>query len=324
MEGFVQGRILGYQGNAGVIQGDDQARYPFTSADWSEADAPQRGTLVDFVVEEGAARQIYVALGTRQPGAGSLKPAPVLNDAAALGEGIAEKFRVASERDDTMGDVLARIKLAPQMAVAVLILLACFAMSFMSLGFKNSALQELGVLGMESDVTLLDIPSEAGHMRTAQEEMREQLRANAEQFDTMATTAEGRSAVQMEMGKRFQDGEREFGKLDNILTLTNVVWLVPLLAVLTIAAGWMSNAAVKPLGTVLGALCCACALIPYLWKTQVIALMVAMMPKGDVLNTARRAAHKAFEVQLGGWVLIALGLACIFLGVARRGSAEDE
>ena len=56
MEGFAQVRILGFQGNAGVIQGDDQARYPFTSADWFEGDAPQRGTLVHFMV---AARTSY-------------------------------------------------------------------------------------------------------------------------------------------------------------------------------------------------------------------------------------------------------------------------
>jgi hypothetical protein len=324
MEGFVQGRILGFQGNAGVIQGDDQARYPFTSADWFEDDAPQRGALVDFVVEEGTARQIYVALGTRQPGPASLKPAPALNDAAALGGEIADKFRAASQRDDTMGDVLARIKLAPQMAVAVLILLACFAMNFMSLGFENRALQQWGMLGMRTELTLLEIPTEADHMRTGQEEGREKIREQLDQIDTMATSSVGRSPYQLEIEKRLKDADRELGKLDNILLLTNAVWLVPLLAALTIVAGWMRNATVKPLGTVLGVVSCAVAFIPHLWEKQIVALIEAFVPKGDVLNTARRAAQKGFEMELGAWVLIALGLACIFLGVARRAAAEGE
>jgi hypothetical protein len=259
-------------------------------------------------------------LGARQSSASTLKPAPALNDAAALGGEIADKLRAVSHRDDALGALFGRIRLAPQIAVAALILLACFAMTFMTLGYENPFLQRWGVLGMESDLTLLDIPAEANHMRTAQEEAREEIRKELDQADTLATSSSGRSPYQLELRKRLKGADRELGKLDSILLASNVVWLVPFLALLTIAAGWLRNAAVKPLGTVLGVLCCALGLIPYLWEKQVIALLQAVLDKGDLLNTARRAAQKSFEMQTGGWVLILLGLVCIFLGLTRLDS----
>lgn len=320
----MQGRILGFQGDAGVIQGEDEARYSFGRVDWCEADDPHRGTLVDFVVDGGGARQIYVALGTRPLVASTLRPAPALNDAAALGGEIADKIRAASTRDDAMGDFIHRVRLAPQMVVAALILLTCFAMTFMTLGYENPMLQRWGVLGMESDLALLEVPSEAAHMRTAQEEAREDIRTQLDAADTMVESAAGRSSFQVEMRKRLAGADRQLGKLDNILLLTNAVWLVPLFALLTIAAGWMRNALVKPLGTVLGVLSCATALIPYLWEKQIVALLQAVLDKGDILNTARRAAQKSFELAGGGWLFILLGLLCIFLGVARLGQTADE
>ncbi|MFC0205023.1 hypothetical protein [Novosphingobium soli] len=66
--------------------------YLFTSGDWCEPDALQRGRLVDFVVENRAARQIYLALGVRAPSSATLKPPPALNDAAALGGELAGKL----------------------------------------------------------------------------------------------------------------------------------------------------------------------------------------------------------------------------------------
>lgn len=290
----MQGRILGFQGEAGVIQAADETRYPFARADWMEGDDPQRGALVDFVVEDGIARQIFMALAAKP--AASLKPAPALNEAAALGSGIADRVRAASESDDAMGDILGRLRLAPQIALAIAILLACLGASFMRLGYENPALQKWGVLGLESEFTLLEVPDEA---------------------DTLRESQYGRSNGQLEMRRKLQAADRELKKLDNFLTMLNAVWLLPLLALATIAAGWMRSALVKPVGTVLGVACCVVAFIPHVWQKMVVALLEAVLDKGDLLNVARRSAQKSFELESGGWILALLGLACIFTGVVQ-------
>ena len=62
----MKGKILTYspQENAGVITADDNARYPFTISDWKDPDAPTpyRGAYVDFVIQDNAATEIYLAI----------------------------------------------------------------------------------------------------------------------------------------------------------------------------------------------------------------------------------------------------------------------
>ena len=62
----MQGKILTYspQDNAGVITADDNARYPFTASEWKDPDAPTpyRGAYVDFVIQDNAATEIYLAI----------------------------------------------------------------------------------------------------------------------------------------------------------------------------------------------------------------------------------------------------------------------
>lgn len=325
----MRGRILGFQEEAGVIQGDDDTRYSFTRSDWRDAGDPQRGTLVDFVIEGGGAREIYIALGSKAPGAGVLKPAPNLSDASAISEEIADKFRAASTRDDAIGDLIGRLKLAPQMLLAALILFAAFSMTFMSTGFSSSngrMPHDLKYLAEGGDYSLLDVPSAAGDSQAGIETSRANI---AKELDERGVTVAGEFGDSPEVAQ----ARRAVGKVnaaldkfDNVLTLSKLVWLVPLLALLTIAAGWMRNAVVKPLGTALGVVSCASVFIPYLWEKQTIALLEAvmtMMSYEGALSAMKRAIEKSIALQGGGWLILLLGAGCIYLGLAKRRAAED-
>jgi len=65
----MQGQILDYsvQTNAGVISGNDGARYTFTGIEWKGANVPQRGMRVDFQAEGGKAKGIYTVPGSGSP-----------------------------------------------------------------------------------------------------------------------------------------------------------------------------------------------------------------------------------------------------------------
>ncbi|MGB3317619.1 MAG: hypothetical protein WA978_17120 [Sphingopyxis granuli] len=327
----MRGRILGFQEEAGVIQGDDDARYSFTRTDWRDAGDPQRGTLVDFVVEDGGAREIYIALGSKAPGAGALKPAPNLSDASAISEEIVDKFRAASTRDDAIGDLLGRLKLAPQMLLAALILFAAFSMTFMSTGFnyENGRIhKDLRYLAAGGDHTLLDVPSAAGDNQAGVETTRASIAKELDQQGVTVAGEFGDSPEVAQLQRAVGKVNAAMDKFDNIMTLSKLVWLVPLLALLTIAAGWMRNAMVKPLGTALGVVSCASTFIPYLWEKQTIALLEAAMTmtmvRDDVnFSALKRAIEKSIALQGGGWLILLLGAGCIYLGVAKRRAAAD-
>ena len=61
----MKGTILDFsiQTNSGIISGDDQNRYTFLGNEWKDSSAPQRGTKVDFDLnEQGQATGVYKAL----------------------------------------------------------------------------------------------------------------------------------------------------------------------------------------------------------------------------------------------------------------------
>ncbi|MGM0624127.1 MAG: TM2 domain-containing protein [Campylobacterota bacterium] len=57
----MKGKILNFDVNKGIIAGDDGQRYEFVKMDFKSAAEPVAGDEVDFVVQEGAAKEIYVS-----------------------------------------------------------------------------------------------------------------------------------------------------------------------------------------------------------------------------------------------------------------------
>ena len=62
----MKGRVLSYSAleNIGIISADDNARYPFAGSDWKDPDAPApyKSAYVDFIIQDGAAAEIYQAI----------------------------------------------------------------------------------------------------------------------------------------------------------------------------------------------------------------------------------------------------------------------
>ena len=80
----MRGQILNFsvQTNAGVISGDDGARYSFTGAGWQAPNPPRVGMSVDFEPDGGTATGIYAAadaVGVTSS-VGSSVASPVAND----------------------------------------------------------------------------------------------------------------------------------------------------------------------------------------------------------------------------------------------------
>ena len=76
------GQVLDYsiQTNQGFISGDDSQRYTFAGSDWPGASAPERGTRVDFDIQDGnRAVSIYLvdapAVPTAPPAVPTAPPA---------------------------------------------------------------------------------------------------------------------------------------------------------------------------------------------------------------------------------------------------------
>ena len=57
----MKGKILNYDVNKGIIAGDDGQRYEFVKMDFKSAAEPVAGDEVDFVIQEGVAKEIYVS-----------------------------------------------------------------------------------------------------------------------------------------------------------------------------------------------------------------------------------------------------------------------
>ena len=60
----MKGRILDFsvQSNSGAISGEDGQRYNFSGDQWKENKTPSRGMEVDFVLTDGQAKDVYLAV----------------------------------------------------------------------------------------------------------------------------------------------------------------------------------------------------------------------------------------------------------------------
>jgi len=75
----MKGKILEYsiQANEGFISGDDGQRYKFSGGDWKSPETPQRGIEVDFAIDNGVAKSVFLAVGAekkKKTGKKKMKP----------------------------------------------------------------------------------------------------------------------------------------------------------------------------------------------------------------------------------------------------------
>jgi uncharacterized membrane protein len=56
----MEGVVLGYETEEGAIKGADQQRYHFSRSEWKSPREPAAGMKVDFLAEDGQAKEIYL------------------------------------------------------------------------------------------------------------------------------------------------------------------------------------------------------------------------------------------------------------------------
>lgn len=325
----MHGKILGFSGGKGIVIGEEGERFPFAETDWMEDEAPQKGDEVDFSVgDDGAACDIYLSLDMAPPKA-KKRARPTLEtkrlaDSDTLRDDMAESLRKVAERDDFVGDSIARIRAVPQIVLAALIIIASLAMGFAKIGYENPTLQDFGYAGLPNSITLISIPDETSAVHDALTDQRENIDEALDDLDTRAKSSAGRSASQMEIKRNLSKAASALAKLDRLLSISYALWIVPLLAAVVAVLGWLQYGAAKPLGIVLGAASIGAALYLYLWEKMTIDLIEAVVANRDLLATARRAAQKSLELEGGGWLIIAAGIGCIILGLIRQGDAAIE
>lgn len=328
----MHGKILGYGDGQGVILTEAGERFPFAETSWKELESPQRGQLVDFVVADGRAEDVYIALGSVRPAAASSAPGgattrQIMADSAALGGDINRTLKAAAERDDVLGQVVSRVRAMPQILLAAIILFAAVAMTFLSIGYEHKVLQEFGYAALPTPVSLIGIGGETEAIREAIELKHEEISKMLDQLDTQAQSDLGRSADAMKARAALNEVAVAMGKLERLLGLGWIAWAIPALCVAVIGFGWMRYAAARPVGIVLGAISIAVAGYPYLlvrFTTELINAAAGMRGDASMVLVARRAAQKAVVLESGGWLIALCGVGCIVVGLIRTAPAVEE
>lgn len=134
----MKGQILGLDGDAGAITGEDGERYRFVLAEWKGQRPPRAGDKVDFLVEEGEPRQIYLAVG-----AGPNLSAPALGNVGASLAGLGE----AAGKVQFDAGKFDYLRTRPQLLLYALIVIGVFFLTFIVVSGN-----EASALGLSSDL----------------------------------------------------------------------------------------------------------------------------------------------------------------------------
>ncbi|MEM6890641.1 MAG: hypothetical protein AAF636_21285 [Pseudomonadota bacterium] len=305
----MRGKILGVDGEAGVILADGDERYSFALSEWKDGTAPRRGQVVDFVATDGQASEIYPALGVMSGaslGSGSLR------DEAQSATAAASELLARAQDNDLMRQIVAKVRAFPRMALAAVMLFAFFFMTYASFGWSGNEITQMGLSGVYSESTLSEFNDELDPLRTQTEVM-------GAQVDTMIANQRSRvsgpNVARIAELSNVRDAISQYGWM---LTMAYSFWLIPLGALATIALHWLDKHAFAKLAGVAMSVpaIVAAAYIP-LWE----GIIIGVIPDALRDRTAP-LIEDAFALEWGGWtmVLCALGV----LGLSFRRAPQIE
>lgn len=291
----MRGTVLGFADEKGVIVTDDDRRFGFTLANWRDAQPPVRGAVVDFVERDGGADEIYLALGAKPP-----RPSPVPGGAPGAGYGQSDGLRVFMDK----------LKAFPQLAVAAFVLLVFVFVTYATVPAD----------GRGRDRELREYPTLLGLNGTLspfREDLRDQQDQLERGLDQLRSAPAG--APDEFRAKAVRNAERMGGAvswLSWVLTFAMIFWLVPLAAIGVIALYLLGKRTFALISSIVLAVLCLFAGV-YIWLLESAMLNVAsvtMSGSGDEISrTARREIERAFELGVGGWILVLCGIGLIVL-----------
>lgn len=120
----MKGKILGFDGTNGAILGDDGKRYRLPGGEWKGQGQPNPQDEVDFVEEDGEAREVYVVrrAGLLSGGAGE-RGVQAIRDTFAQGTG-----------STATSDLVGKARANPQAVVAAVMLVVSLLFTYVSAG----------------------------------------------------------------------------------------------------------------------------------------------------------------------------------------------
>ncbi|MEA3014030.1 MAG: hypothetical protein QOD42_2575 [Sphingomonadales bacterium] len=303
----MRGTVLGFADERGVIVTEDDRRFGFTKANWRDEQPPLRGAVVDFVERDGGADEIYLALGAKPP-----RPGGVPGGAAGAGFG----------QGDGMRAFMDKLKAFPQLAVAAFVLIVFIFITYATVpasarGIDRELREYPTLLGLNGTLSPF-----RDDIRDRQEEMERGM-------DQLRSTPGG--APDEFRAKAVRTAERVGGAmnwLSWVVTFAMIFWLVPLAAIGVIALYLMGKRTFALISSIVLAVLCLFSGV-YIWLLESAALNVAtatmsgMSGSGDEMNrTARREIERAFELGVGGWLLVLCGIGLVVLLFVPRRKGE--
>lgn len=294
----MRGTVLGFADERGVIVTDDDRRFGFTMANWRDAQPPVRGAVVDFVERDGGADEIYLALGARPPQPSGVPGAP----GTGFGQG------------DGMRAFMDKLKGFPQLAVAAFVLLVFV--------FITYATVPASARGMDRELreypTLLGLN---GTLSPFRDDIRDKQEEMERAFDQLRS-APAAGAPDEFRAKAMRTAERVGGAvswLSWVVTFAMIFWLVPLAAIGVIALYLMGKRTFALISSIVLAVLCIFSGV-YIWLLESATLNVATATmsgmsgsENEMSRTARREIERAFELGIGGWLLLLCGIGLIVL-----------
>jgi hypothetical protein len=294
----MRGTVLGFADERGVIVTDDDRRFGFTMANWRDAQPPVRGAVVDFVERDGGADEIYLALGASPP-----RPSAVPGGAPGAGFGQGEGMRVFMDK----------LKGFPQLAVAAFVLLVFVFISY--------ATVPASARGMDRELreypTLLGLNGALSPFRDDLRDKQEELERGLDQLRSAPAGAPDEFRA-----KAVRMADRVGGAvswLSWVVTFAMIFWLVPLAAIGVIALYLMGKRTFALISSIVLAVLCIFSGV-YIWLLESATLNVATATmsgmggsENEMSRTARREIERAFELGIGGWLLLLCGIGLIVL-----------
>jgi hypothetical protein len=296
----MRGTVLGFADERGVIVTDDDRRFGFTMANWRDAQPPLRGAVVDFVERDGGADEIYLALGASPP-----RPSAVPGAAPGAGFG----------QGDGMRAFMDKLKGFPQLAVAAFVLLIFI--------FITYATVPASARGMDRELreypTLLGLN---GTLSPFRDDIRDKQEDLERSLDQLRSAPAGAGAPDEFRAKAMRTAERVSGAvswLSWVVTFAMIFWLVPLAAIGVIALYLMGKRTFALISSIVLAVLCLFSGV-YIWLLESATMNVATATmsgmsgsENEMSRTARREIERAFELGIGGWLLLLCGIALIAL-----------
>jgi hypothetical protein len=302
----MRGTVLGFADEKGVIVTDDDRRFGFTMANWRDAQPPVRGAVVDFVERDGGADEIYLALGAKPP-----RPSPVPGaPGAGFGQG------------DGMRAFMDKLKAFPQLAVAAFVLLVFIFITYAAVPTDMRSMDRQD-RDLREHPTLLGLN---GTLSPYRDEIRDRQEEMERGLDQLRSAPAG--PADEFRTKALRTAERVGGAmnwLSWVVTFAMIFWLVPLAAIGVIALYLMGKRLFALISSIVLAVLCLFAGV-YIWLLESATLNVASAALSgsadERLRSVRREVERAFELGIGGWLLLLCGIGLIaLLFIPRR---KDE